>query len=142
MITADIIASIESNNRMDAVRFEPLHRPKESFIAQMMQQCACNRATAIVLCSSSWGLFQIMGDNLLWLGWKQSPMAFCFAGRTTQEAIFTTFLERNHIDFTVGQLHDKTLRDHFASLYNGSGNVDVYSQKILETMNHLEGAKS
>lgn len=66
-------------------------------------------------------------------------MAFCFAGQDAQEKLFTIFLERLHIDFTIGQLQDKTLRDQFAKTYNGPGNVDVYSQKILDTINKMGG---
>lgn len=78
--------------------------------------------------SASWGKFQIMGFNAELCGW---PNVEAFVVDMAKS-------EAQHLDAFIGFCHANDLIRHlathdwrkFTASYNGTGNVDVYSQKL------------
>lgn len=131
---ADLIAFNESNNNCNAVRFEPAHIPHTTYINKMKELVGCSTATASVLCATSWGKYQIMGDTLIDLGLRMSPIVFC-ASPVYQDTCFHDFIDRNHIGgyMLTDITQDAVKRATFARIYNGPGNIQGYSQRLVET---------
>lgn len=128
--TADLIAQVESNGNPYACRFEPAYTPRQW--PAMARLANCSESTAKVLCAMSFGLYQIMGDNLIALGVTVSPLAYC-ADTNLQLATFNKFLDRNRINFSLDGLISYSInRETFSRAYNGPGNVAAYSQRILD----------
>jgi len=128
-----LIAQVESGGNPWAVRFEPAHNPAPEFVSRMMAACACSHDTARVLCATSWGMYQIMGDELMALGLSMSPVQFC-ASAQTQNDMFAKVLDEKKLSaYTLNDLiTSASARTFFASKYNGPGNVTAYSQRILD----------
>jgi len=135
---ADLIAQVESRGNHFASRFEPTHEPRISFINQMVSIAKCNFATAKILCSMSFGLYQIMGDELMDLDLTRHP--FDYAGDIRIQAeFFNRYCIRNNCEYSLDDvINDETKRIDFARKYNGPGNVEVYAQRIIDIFNSVK----
>lgn len=130
---SDLIAQVESSSNPWAIRYEPLHQSTQVFVSRMAAIVGCSNDTARVLCAMSWGLYQIMGDELISLGLKTSPLIYCDNG-PAQHEYFSKFLaEKGIADYTLSDIIDNAdKRAYFAGKYNGPGNVDAYCQRLLD----------
>lgn len=136
---SDLIAQAESSNNPFAVRFEPLHTPAPAFISRMVVVAACSTETARVLCSTSWGLYQIMGDELMAKGLNMSPVAFCGSAQTQYSMFNAVLLEKGLSTYTLMDIiGNSAARANFAAKYNGPGAVAQYSQYLLDTYNKFK----
>jgi hypothetical protein len=123
-----LIAQIESNNNPLAIRYEPAHNPKTYYINRMATIANCSLPTAAVLCSCSFGAYQIMGDGLIDLGLEVSPLAYVNAP-AMQDLFFNEFITRNNINYSLDDLRANPAHiSAFARRYNGD--VVAYSAKI------------
>lgn len=130
---SDLIAATESNNFAAAVRFEPLHKPAPQFVSRMADVAKCSHETAYVLCSCSWGLYQIMGDELIALGLKFSPLEICLDTGYQNLFLAKFLVEKGLSDVTLSDiLNNPIKREQFATKYNGPGNVAAYSERLLD----------
>ncbi len=128
---ADLIAQVESDGNQYAVRFEPHYTPKDQNTSKMAAICKCSNETARILCSMSFGYYQIMGDNLISLDLNVSPFEYMNAP-TIQSIFLNRFLIRNNCEYTLGDIvNDEESRLDFAKKYNGPGNVDAYAARML-----------
>ena len=128
---ADLIAEVESSNNQYAVRFEPAYHPDPAHVRTMAQECGVSFMTAETLCAMSFGLFQIMGDELVSLGLRISPIQLCCMPQT-QENYFNAYCERAKINFSLQDvISDETKRMQFARAYNGPGNPEAYATRML-----------
>ena len=141
---ADVVARVESSGNPWAVRYESLHRPLAPYIARMVRVAVCSYATAQVLCQSSWGLYQIMGDELMALGLGQSPVQYC-SDPGIQRFMFQKYLTVNGLlyadippaDFFAPE-HEADVLD-FARRYNGPGQPAVYAANLRNAFARLSG---
>jgi hypothetical protein len=125
-----LISQVESSGNPLAVRFEPAHNPANHFILGMMHNAQCNYNTAKVLCAMSWGEYQIMGDELIALGLKVSPMQY-LADPAMQLDFFNRYMLSDHLTLTLSDVLGNPDKRHiFARLYNGPGNVSAYVLRI------------
>jgi len=121
-----IIGSIESANDYGAIRFEPKVYARieggsfEWEVARAKRANKCSRATARMICATSWGRFQIMGFNLYGFIGLTDPIADYLHNVKVQSTAFETFVKHNHIEFSPDELRDKITREKFAKIYNGS----------------------
>ena len=84
----------------------------------------------------SWGLYQIMGDNLVGMGLDISPIEYC-SNQDMQFKFFWRYCSNENIAFTLDEvLQDRTKREKFAKLYNGPGNYVNYAQRMLDVYQH------
>ena len=142
---AKVIATVESGPFPFAVRFEPTvytarygysaGRPDE---AAAMKANRCNLLTARMICSTSWGLFQLMGFNLYSpaIALPISVIAFGFDSET-QFDTFKKFVRLNGFDPDNFDFTDETLIERFARSYNGPGDVANYAAKMKAAYSQL-----
>jgi hypothetical protein len=118
---SQLIAQAESSQDQNAVRFEPAWKSQNGNLAARWNKC--DEATGIVLASCSWGLYQIMGDNLYGLGMESSVGEF-LAGPELQEEFFGKFVTQRGIDITLEQFKsEQALALNFCHHYNGNAQV-------------------
>lgn len=128
---AGLIAQVESDGNQYAVRFEPAYNAHQNDIIIMENLAKCNYSTAKILCSMSWGSYQIMGDNLIHLGLSISPFEY-LESPAIQREFFDAYCMADHLDMTLNDvLGNPEKRMLFARLYNGPGNVPEYCNRIL-----------
>lgn len=124
MTLSQLVARIESNNQPQALRFEP------KFATSQIARDRCisahkpaymNNSTAEMICRTSWGLFQIMGENLYTVCGLGSPISHFMIDRDTQERAFYAFVRARGINYSIEELRaEETKRVNFARKYNGS----------------------
>ena len=140
----ELIAMAESSNNQSAIRYEPgyinrlMVSPEEYVIvAAAMAANACNKFSAQVLCSASYGLYQIMGESIYRLGYKKSIFDYVQSA-SDQTDIFNDFIRSRGIAYTLDEIvNDQTKRENFAHHYNGD--IVAYSQHLLDTYNRMVG---
>ena len=130
---SQLIAQIESSNNPHALRFEPQFNPTAENIAAACHSNACSTATGKMICATSWGLYQIMGENLYSLGFKSSIFDF-INSPSLQLVYFNEFLASRKLGaITLEDLRtDQTKREYFASRYNGA--AYPYANVILNNL--------
>jgi hypothetical protein len=138
MITtlSELVAQLESANKSFALRFEPHYQPSQANVLKCAGLNGCNYSTAEMICRCSWGLFQIMGDNLYSLG-LDVPISQYWINTDLQASYFHRFLAAKKIDFELDEiLADKSVRERFALKYNGSL---LYAERLMNIYNQYKG---
>jgi len=142
---ADIIAEVESSNNSRAFRFEPsvyenlatLNSEKIDLLDEIVRVNRCDFATAKVVYSTSYGLYQIMGFNIYSdPQWSADIFEFILGGQQT--LVFARFLTRNEINIpwvTLKADHSALL--HFAGVYNGPGDPEAYAAAMTKAASEL-----
>ena len=129
---ADLIAQAESSCNQYALRFEKAYIPQDQNIETMSIINKCSKITAEILCKMSFGLFQIMGNNLISLGLSSNVFVYCNS-IAAQEQMFSRYCIRNNCEYTLDDvINDESKRLDFARKYNGPGNVEAYAQRIID----------
>ncbi len=133
MITtlSQLIAQVESSGNPYAVRYEPAYSPDNQAVLAMEKLARCSLATAVTLSKMSWGLYQIMGDNLIGLGLQSTPIQYC-NNQSAQLSTFQAYCVENHCDYTLEEIVTDTLkRLDFARKYNGPGDPAAYAAAMM-----------
>lgn len=143
MDLATIIGTIESDMDRRAMRFEPvvygrnIHPDANEIAVKIHQINRCSLATASVIYSTSWGIFQFMGFTIYGLGYDKHIIDFIDSPED-QGKLFDQYLSKNSIAFSIDELkNDLGKRQLFALHYNGPGNVDDYADRILKAIQIL-----
>lgn len=140
---ARIIGQVESAGRLNALRFEPgtmvnvtARHLKAVNAAQHVHNCSVS--TAGMICSTSWGLYQIMGFNIYNLGCTHTVFDYV-ADPAIQSEMLQKFLVADGLGNATwaAMADDDALLRRFATLYNGSGNVDAYMNLLTEAADKL-----
>ena len=132
-ILADLIAEVESGGNQYALRFEKGYIPQDQNVETMSTINKCSKITAEILCKMSFGLFQIMGNNLISLGLSINVFKYCNSV-AAQEQMFSRYCIRNNCEYSLDDiLNDETKRLDFAKKYNGPGQPDVYAKYLIDT---------
>lgn len=141
---AAIVAHVESNDRLDALRYEPGFAANLSLQHPVVKSIAlvnlCTLETARVIASSSWGKYQVLGCNVYDLGYTETIADF-WQSAGDQDRVFAAFLEKHAIAYSWEELVED-MRDHkdgelskawkFVTTYNGPGGWPVYWQRMLQ----------
>jgi len=130
---SQLIAQIESSNNPHALRFEPRFNPTAENIAAASHSNMCSTSTGNMICATSWGLYQIMGESLYALGLKSSIFDF-INSPALQLVYFNEFLASRKLGaITLEDLRtDQTKREYFAARYNGA--AYPYANVILNNL--------
>lgn len=129
---ADLIAQCESSGNQFAYRYEVNFVPSSKRVTSMMAIVKCNMPSANILCKSSFGLFQIMGDNLIKLGMIVSPFEYC-NDPVMQLDFFNRYCQISLCEYTLEEIMtDGIKRLDFAKKYNGPGEPEIYAQYLLD----------
>ncbi len=142
----DIIARVESNNNLEALRFEPEYYQRRvarndwdnTIIQNIRAANACSLGTARMIYCTSWGAVQIMGFNLYNAGGFKFSVAKFLAGEHYQVNEFRRFLKGNSLTHYTPEILkiSEDARIHFAKVYNGASS---YAGLILSAINYLGG---
>lgn len=128
---SELIAQAESSNNQFAARFEPAYHPNPENVKKLAVDIGCTYSTAEILCSISWGLFQIMGNNLVEMGLSISPIQYC-SSIPIQQMYFQKYITENHCAYTLDDiLNDSAKRLDFAEKYNGPGMPHQYADYLI-----------
>lgn len=143
---AQVVSEVESGGNQFAVRFERgifnriTNQGSSPCVDRIIRIHRCSEDTARVIYSTSYGLYQIMGFNLYGKLSCTAPYMWGFLNDTVlQLKMFTEYLKLNNMDkLTVETLvSDPVALNNFSAAYNGPGNVNAYSAKILKTIKRL-----
>ena len=131
---AGVIAQIESSNNQWAMRFEPAYTPKPNWvIAAQSHWKNFSYDTCKILCATSFGLYQIMSDELIALGLTQYPGEY-LASVALQNSYFRSYLTSKKLNtITLADLQtSQQARIDFGTVYNGNG--PVYADSIARVL--------
>lgn len=135
MITtlSQLVMMAESNGFRGAMRFEPAFKPSDLAVQIAAKVNRCNLATARVICATSWGAYQMMGENIYGLCGFQCSISEYLNADNIQDASFIIHNEKKGIgEITLSDvLNVATLRAQFAARYNG--NAAAYGAWLLTT---------
>ena len=136
---SQLIAQVESSGDNFAIRFEPAYHPNPARVATLAHACDFTYNTSEILLACSWGCYQIMGDNLVDMGLRVSPAAYC-ASQDTQDKFFAEYCTRANCFYTLDEvISDEEKRLYFAHQYNGPGNVVAYAARMLAVYQKAQG---
>lgn len=132
---SELVAKVESNGIPYAMRFEP----KFTVSPQAVNNCIraykplqISRATAEMICRTSWGKFQIMGENLYTVCAFASDVNHFMNSDADQEFCFQRFIEKRGINFTLEDIRqDAGKMSMFARRYNGSSEYAVTLKRAM-----------
>lgn len=139
ILLSDVVAQVESRNNPLAMRYEPAYQPSVRGL-RLTSDLAVNgfidRITAGVICKTSWGAYQIMGNNLYDLMDYRHTLFSFLSSPQKQLDIFIAFVQHAKFGFdnpTFTQLTNAEL-DAFAQYYNGSL---VYAESLKKAYSEL-----
>lgn len=141
----EVVAAVESGGIRTATRYEPdvYASPWIAFgsdwattvaTAQLRHggEGACSIYTARMICSTSWGAYQLMGFDLY------HPSVDCqvrfyevLADPMIQAATWRRLVRSGGFDPDTFNLSDDQLLERFARFYNGPGNVQGYHDRLV-----------
>lgn len=140
IMLSDVVAQVESAGYPRAIRFEPGYQPSMRGIANAKTYASGNwidANTAHMICQTSWGQFQIMGDNLYnELGYAQSIWQFV-DNESDQLAMFKLFLKIGHFADVAFSTLTRADLVAFANYYNGA---TIYSDTLTNMYHKMKNA--
>lgn len=128
-----LVKLAESENCPLAIRYEPGF---EKYVTPAsIKKCVAasapitmSQGTAKMICMTSWGAHQIMGENLFVDGLKMHINAYV-QDLDAQEMFFQRYCSRKGILYPIETLlNTKSLRENFARRYNGSV---LYANRLM-----------
>lgn len=138
MITtlSQLIAQVETGNNPWAMRYEPAFTVEASAISSAVKAIHpdCSFWTARVILCTSWGKYQIMGENLYAQGLTGWPGEF-LADDAHQDMAFLAYVQQNKINLGIDALFhsgDDANIELFARRWNGPGNIDAYVARMKQ----------
>jgi hypothetical protein len=134
----ELIARAESNNNPWAMRFEPhvMKRMKPNGIVQHIKGIhGCSRATAEMIYSTSWGLYQIMGFNLYGKLGLELPIWQFLEAPEKQHKAFEQFCKAESIwrESDIPANAELFLLE-FACTYNGPHLPVAYANRLQDIL--------
>lgn len=138
IMLSEVVAQVESSNNLLSMRYEPAWTPQHDQSAAAYATGGwIDEVTAAMICKTSWGKYQIMGDNLYGaLGYDGTIVDF-LNSPLRQLRYFQAFLRSidfSDMDFATMNEHEKIL---FGEKYNGNG--PVYAQALDKAYAELGG---
>ena len=146
---ATVIALVESNNNPKRFRFEPATytqwvsaggTPARIALQEVISRVHdCSISTARMIACTSWGRFQILGENLYGPCKCVNDVFTYVTSPALEAAAFDAFLAWRKIDFTLDDLvNDEVKRHGFIAMYNGPGDLVGYWARMQAAMKQQE----
>jgi len=132
----DLVSAVESSNNPKIWRFEPNYKPSQSGLSNIKKYYkGLSNATYNIVLASSWGLYQIMGDNLYNMGLQVSIMDY-LDDVNLQGEYYKKYVTSRNIDYSLAEIiSNPASRDNFSLRYNGSIGYGVV---LVDTYNRLK----
>lgn len=132
-----LIAKVESDGRLDAVRFEPVRFERFQKLHgvltnRVMDIHKCDVETAHMILATSYGCYQLLGETLYSIPGLVWSVFHFMTDKILQEEAFTQFSKIIGInDITVeAVVTDLTTAQIVARRYNGPGNIIEYANRL------------
>ena len=141
MILLDCVAKVESAGRLGALRFEPTvfqgdPRWIQGQLSKIMRANTCNEATALMIASTSWGKFQMLGANIYSFTDGDVALNEIFANAGLQQKIYEDFISpRGYNGNELVNDWSEARFQAFALFQNGPGNITGYVSAMKEAIN-------
>lgn len=132
---AAVIAAVETNDNPFAIRFEQalmaqwaaMTPVRSAILAAIASLHDCSHDTARMIACTSWGRYQILGENLYDRGLVNVTVFAYVADPKLERLAFDAFLIRKEIGFALQDIiDDETKRAKFIAAYNGPAGVADY----------------
>ena len=135
---SEVVAQVESSGNPLAMRYEPAWNPQNEMNAQHYATGGwIDEPTAAMICKTSWGKYQIMGDNLYGaLGYDGTIVDF-LNNPLRQLRYFQAFLRTIGFADVVFNAMSEADKVAFGAAYNGNG--PVYAQSLNSAYAELAG---
>jgi len=138
ILLSDVVAQVESSDCPGAIRYEPGYQPSPLGVGQAARYASgswMDNATARIIAKTSFGRFQIMGDNLYNAMQYTGTIWDFVAWPAKQLEIFNLFIQRGKFKDAPFAGLVKSELDAFALYYNGSR---VYADSLVSTYNGMK----
>lgn len=143
MVTlGDVIRRVESDNNPYALRFEVTvydrmmrKVPRHPVLFVIQETNKCSERTAGMIAATSWGAWQLMGFNVYGAG-KYTRTIGEFLGSVAEQNLAAGYF-LDAIGYSASQDFARIDVVNFARLYNGPGNISVYSAKLQAAAHKL-----
>lgn len=138
IMLSDVVAQVESSNNPLSMRYEPAWVPHNEVNAQKYAANGwIDEPTAAMICKTSWGKYQIMGDNLYGTLQYTGTIVDFMTNTLRQLRFFQAFLRGiGFSDGLFGEMSSVQILD-FAEKYNGNG--PAYAQALQRAYKELGG---
>ena len=138
IMLSEVVAQLESSNNLLSMRYEPAWTPQhDQSAASYATGGWIDEVTAAMICKTSWGKYQIMGDNLYGeLGYDGTIVDF-LNSPLRQLRYFQAFLRTIGFSDTEFSLMTEAEKVAFGAAYNGNG--PVYAQALYKAYAELAG---
>ena len=138
IMLSEVVAQLESSNNLLSMRYEPAWTPQhDQSAASYATGGWIDEVTAAVICKTSWGKYQIMGDNLYGaLGYDGTIVEF-LNSPLRQLRYFQAFLRTIGSADVVFSAMSEADKVAFGAAYNGNG--PVYAQALNNAYAELAG---
>ena len=135
---SEVVAQLESSNNLLSMRYEPAWPPQhDQSAASYATGGWIDEVTAAMICKTSWGKYQIMGDNLYGaLGYDGTIVEF-LNSPLRQLRYFQAFLRTIGFADVVFNAMSEADKVAFGAAYNGNG--PVYAQALNNAYAELAG---
>jgi len=135
----DCVAYVESRNNPLAMRYEPNFSTSQNardIISRLAVNGFMDENTADIIAATSWGQYQIMGENLWTICGYKGTIAAYITDPGKQYETFQNFIE--HIGYKDAPFNPtaKIYNARFAIAYNGS---EQYAQALVNAYYALGG---
>jgi hypothetical protein len=143
-----IVSRVESGDNFFALRFEPKvyarfteAERKSSTLAFIAKVNRCSIETAMMIFSTSWGAYQIMGSNLYQVCSLKIEIGMFMSIRSQQLDAFDIFVQGHIADYDPETATWKSAAAllEFAAFYNGPGQPEVYAAELTKAAGELRG---
>lgn len=137
----NLIALVESDENFSAERYEENFKFSEDAIIKIVKYNQCDRETAEKIAKTSYGAYQIMGENIYTIcGFKNSITHF-LDSPTEQKNILSIFLYIKNIKYDlIDMITDPAKRYRFIRLYNGPASIEIYDKRLLKKFKYMINA--
>ncbi len=139
VMLSDCVAEVESSQNMRAMRFEPSFQPTQE-AANIIKAYATggymDNPTALNIAATSWGMFQIMGENLYTVCNYQRTLVDFLTSPMRQLVAFNAFLASiGFQNVPFDSLKTSQILD-FGQKYNGNG--EAYAAALEKAYKELQ----
>ena len=138
IMLSEVVAQVESSNNLLSMRYEPAWTPQHDQSAAAYASGGwIDEVTAAMICKTSWGKYQIMGDNLYGPLEYTDTLVDFLNSPIRQLRYFQAFLRSiGFQDVDFGSMTPAQV-EAFGAAYNGNG--PVYAASLNKAFAELGG---
>ena len=142
---AAVVAQVETNDNPFAIRFEQalmaqwaaMNPVRGAILAAIASLHDCSHDTARMIACTSWGRYQILGENLYDRALVNVTVFAYVADPKLERLAFDALLIRKDVAFALQDIiDDEAKRQKFIAAYNGPSGVADYWARMQAVISH------